>query len=53
MKQIGEMIAAVINEPESEEVKSKVKNQVAEITAKFPMYPNRLKEKQADANLAA
>ena len=53
MKQIGEMIAAVINEHESEEVRSTVRNQVAEITAKFPMYPNRLKEKQADANLAA
>ena len=45
MKLIGEMIAAIIHEPESEEVKSRVKNGVAEITAKFPMYPNRLKAK--------
>lgn len=43
MKLIGEMIASVIHEPESEEVKAKVKRDVAELTAKFPMYPNRLK----------
>lgn len=38
MKQIGEMIAALINEPESEEVKQSVKSGVADITGKFPMY---------------
>jgi len=43
MKLIGEMIASVIHEPESEEVRSSVKKGVAEITAKFPMYPDRLK----------
>jgi glycine hydroxymethyltransferase len=43
MKIIGEMIASIISEPESEEVKSRVRREVAEITAKFPMYPNRYK----------
>ncbi len=43
MKLIGEMIAAVISEPESEEVKTRVRRDVAELTAKFPMYPTRLK----------
>jgi glycine hydroxymethyltransferase len=43
MKLIGEMIASVIHEPESEEVRSRVKTGVAEITSKFPMYPDRLK----------
>jgi glycine hydroxymethyltransferase len=43
MKLIGAMIAAVIHEPESEEVKTRVRRDVAEITAKFPMYANRLK----------
>ena len=52
MKQIGEMIAAVIGEPESEAVKARVRSQVAEITANFPMYPNRLKLKKGEANLA-
>lgn len=45
MKKIGEMIAALIHEPESEEVKNRVKSEVAEITANFPMYPGRLKER--------
>ena len=53
MKEIGEMIAAVIHEPDSEEVRSRVKNGVAEITAKFPMYPHRLKAKNDDALSAA
>ena len=47
MKLIGEMIAAVIHEPESEDVKMRVRHEVAEITSKFPMYPTRLKEKQS------
>ena len=47
MSSIGEMIASVIQEPESEEIKVKVRQGVAEITAKFPMYPIRLKEKQS------
>ena len=45
MISIGEMIASVIHEPESEEIKAKVRQGVAEITAKFPMYPTRSKEK--------
>lgn len=47
MRLIGEMIASIIHEPESEEVKTRVKSGVAEITAKFPMYPGRLKEKRS------
>jgi glycine hydroxymethyltransferase len=43
MKLIGEMIAAVISEPESEEVRNRVRSDVADLTAKFPMYPTRLK----------
>ncbi|MBK7392766.1 MAG: serine hydroxymethyltransferase [Chloracidobacterium sp.] len=49
MRAIGGMIAALIHEPESEEVKTRVHREVAELTAKFPMYPGRLKEKQTDA----
>jgi len=50
MREIGEMIASIIREPESVEVKQRVKTGVAEITARFPMYPTRLKEKKAEAN---
>jgi glycine hydroxymethyltransferase len=52
MRQIGEMIAAVIQEPESQEVKERVRGEVAEITSRFPMYPLRFKEKTGEAFLA-
>ncbi len=43
MKEIGEMIASVIWEPESEAVRSRVRGEVKEIASRFPMYPNRFK----------
>jgi glycine hydroxymethyltransferase len=49
MKLIGEMIAAIIREPESEDVKAKVKRDVAELTSKFPMYPSRYKTGQTES----
>jgi glycine hydroxymethyltransferase len=49
MQRIGKMIAAVIHEPESEEVRNKIRQEVAELTAQFPLYPNRLKAKQEEA----
>lgn len=49
MKQIGKIIAALIHEPESEDVKTRVRREVAEITSKFPMYPSRFKEKLNEA----
>jgi len=42
MRSIAKMIASIIREPESEEVKTKVKKDVAELTEKFPLYANRL-----------
>ena len=50
--QIGEIIASVIREPESDEVKSNARERVAEITAKFPMYPMKLKQRSSEAFLA-
>ena len=49
MRAIGAMIAAVINEPESEEVRTRVRREVTELTARFPMYTSRLRERQNDA----
>ena len=49
MQQIGQLIASIIREPESEDVKTQVKKGVAELTAKFPMYPNRLKETKSES----
>jgi glycine hydroxymethyltransferase len=43
MREIGRLIAEVIHAPESEEVRSKVKRDVEDLTARFPLYPKRLK----------
>jgi glycine hydroxymethyltransferase len=43
MREIGRLIAEVINVPESEEVRNKVKREVADLTARFPLYPKRIK----------
>ena len=48
MEAIGRMIAAIVHEPESEEVKARVRNEVLEITSRFPMYPGRLKPEQSE-----
>src|SRR5437588_3920133 len=43
MREIGRLIAAVVREPESEDVRRKVQQSVGELTAKFPLYAKRLK----------
>ena len=43
MREIGRLIAEVIHAPESEDVRNKVKRDVADLTARFPLYPKRLK----------
>src|SRR6266581_7463689 len=43
MREIGRLIAAIVHEPESEDVRNKVKRSVAKLTAKFPLYAQRLK----------
>jgi glycine hydroxymethyltransferase len=49
MRQIGKLIAAVIREPESEEVKTRVTDEVTILTARFPLYTQRLMENRTDA----
>ena len=49
MWQIGKMIADVIHEPGSDDVKKRVRKDVAELTARFPMYPGRYKERSGGA----
>ncbi|HEX8267422.1 MAG TPA: serine hydroxymethyltransferase [Pyrinomonadaceae bacterium] len=53
MRQIGQMIVAVINEPNSEEVKNRVRNEVKELTARFSLYPQRYKKQMTEAAIAA
>jgi glycine hydroxymethyltransferase len=43
MRQVARLISEVIHEPQSEEVRGKVKREVAELTARFPLYARRLK----------
>lgn len=52
MRRIGEMIAAVIFEPESEEVKTGVRREISEMAARFPMYPLRLKNVDGEVGAA-
>jgi len=49
MRVIGRLIAAVIREPESEEVQTNVKREVAELTEKFPLYAHRLSDGKTGA----
>ncbi len=41
MRLIGKLIAAIIREPEAEDVKSRVKKDVTELSARFPLYALR------------
>ena len=43
MREIGRLIAEVIHAPESEEGRNKVKRDVADLTARFPLYSKRMK----------
>jgi glycine hydroxymethyltransferase len=52
MRKIGELIAAIVKDPESESLKEKVRRDVSEITAGFPMYPKRLKRPESEASKA-
>jgi hypothetical protein len=52
MRQVARLIAAVLHEPESEEVRARVTESVHELSARFPLYPRRLRERAADAGAA-
>ena len=43
MRTIARLIAEVLHDPESEDVRGKVKREVSELAARFPLYPNRLR----------
>jgi glycine hydroxymethyltransferase len=44
MRQIGRLISAILHDPQSEEVRRKVQHGVAELAARFPLYPKRIKQ---------
>jgi len=52
MVKIGGMIGAVLHDPASEEVKARVRQEVAELTAHFPMYSSGMGPKSSEAGSA-
>ena len=51
MRQVARLIAAVLHEPESEEVRARVTDSVHELSARFPLYTRRLRLR-AEAEVA-
>ncbi|HMF54788.1 MAG TPA: serine hydroxymethyltransferase [Pyrinomonadaceae bacterium] len=49
MSEIGSLIAAIIHDPESEEVRGNVQRAVADLAARFPLYPKRWKRREQEA----
>lgn len=49
MRRIGALMASIIREPDSEEIRARVKREVVELTDKFPMYANRYKAEKTGA----
>src|SRR5881397_2447801 len=47
MREIGRLIAEIIHAPQSEDVRNQVRRDVADLTARFPLYPKRLKSLDA------
>ncbi len=45
MRDIARLIAEVIHAPQSEDVRTRVKQNVMDLTARFPLYPKRLKSR--------
>ena len=45
MRQVARLIAAVLHEPESEEVRARVGESVRELAGRFPLYPARLRRR--------
>jgi glycine hydroxymethyltransferase len=53
MREIGRLIAEIIHAPESEEIRRKVQQGVAELTARFPLYAGRLKRRPQQEAIGA
>jgi glycine hydroxymethyltransferase len=53
MREIGRLIAEIIHAPESDDVRGKVRQGVAELAARFPLYAKRLKRLQQPEAMGA
>ncbi|CAN5826932.1 MAG: serine hydroxymethyltransferase [Pyrinomonadaceae bacterium] len=53
MREIGRLIAEIIHGPESEDTRRKVQQGVADLAARFPLYPQRLKRRPEQEAMGA
>ena len=53
MREIGRLIAEILHAPQSEDVRRKVRQSVAELAARFPLYPNRLRKAPQEEAMGA
>ena len=49
MRIVARLIAEVLHAPESEEVRRRVREEVRELAARFPLYPKRLRRRALEA----
>jgi glycine hydroxymethyltransferase len=52
MREIGRLIAEVLHEPQSEEVRRRVQRAVAGLATRFPLYPKRLHHREREPRVA-
>jgi glycine hydroxymethyltransferase len=48
MRRVARLIAEVLHEPESEDVRRRVRDSVRELAGNFPLYPKRLKARASE-----
>jgi glycine hydroxymethyltransferase len=48
MRQVARLIAAVLHDPKSEDVRSRIHQSVQELAARFPLYPGRLRAREPE-----
>jgi glycine hydroxymethyltransferase len=53
MRTIGRLIAEVIHDPQSEDVRRKIQREVAELASNFPLYPKRLRQRPEQEAMGA
>ena len=53
MRTVGRLIAEILHDPQSEDVRRKVQLDVAELTSRFPLYPKRLRQRPEQEAMGA
>lgn len=53
MRAVGRLIAEILHDPQSEDVRRKVQLDVMELTSRFPLYPKRLRQRPEQEAMGA